>query len=171
MEFFDKKTFVKVEDYEWTRVLPCAETCCSQAAAAVIAFEDLDNTACEISIVLTDNKMVKNLNREWRGIDSATDVLAFPNQESEPLGELSRLLGDVVVAFGEASRDAELDGVSLHDHLSHLIVHGVFHLLGYDHLDEKEAKIMEANETAVLENLGVSDPYCTRATMPLSELI
>jgi len=171
MEFFDKKTFVKVEDYEWTRVLPCAEACCRQAAAAVLALEDLDNTACEISIVLTDNKMVKNLNREWRGVDSPTDVLAFPNQQFEPIGELSRLLGDVVVAFGVATRDAELDGVSLHDHLSHLIVHGVFHLLGYDHHDEKEARIMEAKETEVLAKLGVSDPYHAGATSSHSEFI
>ena len=172
MEFFDKKTFVKVEDYEWTRVLPCAETCCSQAAAAVVAFEDLDNTACEISIVLTDNKMVKNLNREWRGVASATNVLAFPNQECSPIGGGSRLLGDVVVAFGVASREAGLANVSLHDHLSHLIVHGVFHLLGYDHLDEMEAAIMEAKETQVLANFGVSDPYYFKSAARLrSEVI
>ena len=158
MEHFFAKTFVKVECEEWTRALPDAEVCCSESAAAVLALEGLGNLDCEISIVLADNKMVKNLNWEWRGVASATDVLAFPNQECSPIGG-SRLLGDVVVAFGVASREAGLANVSLHDHLSHLIVHGVFHLLGYDHLDETEAAIMEAKETQVLANFGVSDPY------------
>ena len=159
MELFVAKTFVKVECEEWTRALPDAEVCCRESAAAVLVLEGLGNLDCEISIVLADNKMVKNLNWEWRGVASATDVLAFPNQECSPIGGGSRLLGDVVVAFGVSSREAGLANVSLHDHLSHLIVHGVFHLLGYDHLDETEAAIMEAKETQVLENFGVSDPY------------
>ena len=84
---------------------------------------------------------------------SATDVLAFPNQECSPIGGGSRLLGDVVVAFGVASRE-RLIFISLLFMTIHLIVHGVFHLLGYDHLDETEAAIMEAKETEVLDNYG-----------------
>ena len=172
MEPFVAKTFVKVDCDDWIRALPDAEVCCRESAAAVLASEGLGNLDCEISVVLADNKMVENLNREWRGVATTTDVLAFPNQECSSIGGGLRLLGDVVVAFGVASRDAGLAHVSLHDHLSHLIVHGVFHLLGYDHLDEKEAAIMEAKETQVLENFGVSDPYYFRtATKSLCKVI
>ena len=171
MELFVAKTFVKVECEEWTQALPDAEVCCSGSAAAVLAFEGLGNLDCEISIVLADNKMVKNLNREWRGVASATDVLAFPNREFCSVADLPQLFGDVVVAFGVARRDAELDNLSLENHLLHLIVHGVFHLLGFDHLRDTDAKIMEAKETQVLEELGVTDPYVEKSlTESLSEV-
>lgn len=159
MEPIFRKTLVKVEDDEWKKVFPAAVICCRRAAAAVLESEGLENSDFEISVVLTNNKMIRKLNLEWRGVDAATDVLAFPNQETSSVAELPQLLGDVVVAFGVASRDAKLDNVSLRNHLSHLIVHGVFHLLGFDHLREADAKIMEARETRVLAELGVGNPY------------
>lgn len=120
---------------------------------------------CELAIILIDDAGQRRLNRDWRGIDRPTNVLAFPAWEpgsSTPANE-PLLLGDVTVALETVEREAEEQGKSPADHLSHLIVHGVLHLLGYDHRTDAEAEVMEALETSILASLGVADPY--RGTM------
>ena len=119
----------------------------------------------ELVVVLADDAEQRQLNRDWRGIDRPTNVLAFPAWA--PGAQLPRdaplLLGDVVLAFETVAREADEQDKPLADHFGHLIVHGVLHLLGYDHASEGEAVEMERLETSILAELGVADPY--RGTM------
>ncbi|MFZ5929812.1 MAG: rRNA maturation RNase YbeY [Pseudomonadota bacterium] len=118
----------------------------------------------EISIVLADDAFVRDLNRQYRNIDRPTNVLSFPADDDDGLGP--RLLGDVVLAYETVQREADAAGKPLLDHVSHLIIHGTLHLLGFDHEDEQEAIEMEALETAILARLGVADPYLAGAGRP-----
>ena len=111
----------------------------------------------ELSIVLTDDAEQRELNREWRGIDKSTNVLSFP--QIEPFGPVAGLLGDVILARETLEREAAEMGVGFDDHFTHLVVHGVLHILGYDHVDDEEAAKMEGLETRILATLGVADPY------------
>lgn len=118
----------------------------------------------ELSVVLADDAFVHGLNRDHLGIDRPTNVLAFPcevlegGSVAEPPGA-PPLLGDVVVAYETAAAEAKHDGKTLHDHLSHLIAHGVLHLAGYDHERDTDAETMEAIERISLARLGIADPY------------
>ena len=115
----------------------------------------------ELGIRLADDAEQRRLNRDWRGIDRPTNVLAFPGWEpGAPLpAGAPWLLGDVSLAYETVAREAQQQGKSFSDHFRHLVVHGVLHLLGYDHATEAEAKQMEALETSILAGLGVADPY------------
>ena len=113
----------------------------------------------EISIVLADDAFVRELNRQWRGKDAPTNVLAFPCSDGREEGDGIWLLGDVVVALETTRREAESEGRRLDHHLAHLVVHGVLHLLGYDHNSDDEATRMEKLEIAALGRLGIGDPY------------
>ncbi|MEO7222078.1 MAG: rRNA maturation RNase YbeY [Devosia sp.] len=113
--------------------------------------------AAELSIVLTDDAEQQTLNRDWRGIDKTTNVLSFP--QIEPFGPVTGLLGDVILARETLEREAAELGVSFADHFTHLMVHGFLHILGYDHMDDDEALVMEGLETQILASLGVADPY------------
>ena len=119
----------------------------------------------EISIRLTDDKEMRNLNAQWRSIDRPTNVLSFPNWDavSEPFnGEVVILLGDVVLARQTIEAEADEANLSPVNHVKHLVVHGVLHLLGFDHETEEEADIMESLEVKVLSNIGVASPYKDR---------
>jgi probable rRNA maturation factor len=116
----------------------------------------------ELSIVFTDDAHIRVLNGQYRGKDSATNVLSFPGASAKP-GTFGPLLGDLVLARETIAREAEEEGISVEHHLTHLLVHGFLHLLGYDHERDDEAVAMEALETAILADLGVADPYGGRA--------
>ena len=154
---------VLIEHQAWTDAVPEAEALSRRAAqAALDAVEADGERPLEISLVLADDATVRGLNRDWRGKDAATNVLSFATQddENEPeVAEAPLLLGDVVLAFETCAAEAAAEGKSLADHLSHLVVHGVLHLIGWDHQDEDEAAEMEALETDVLRGLGIADPY------------
>ena len=113
--------------------------------------------AAEVSIVLTDDAEQRELNRQWRGIDKPTNVLSFP--QIAPFGPVSGLVGDIILARETLEREAAEMGVSFDDHFTHLLVHGFLHLLGYDHIQDDEALVMEGLETKILATLGVADPY------------
>ena len=117
----------------------------------------------EIAITLSDDVEIRDLNRDWRGKDKPTNVLSFPGLEGAMAGFLPpdapRPLGDIILAFETCRAEAEEQGKSLADHARHLVVHGVLHLLGFDHEDDAEAEEMEALETLVLAGLGIADPY------------
>ncbi len=113
--------------------------------------------AAEISVLLTDDEEQHELNAQWRGKDSATNVLSFP--QIEPFGPVVGLLGDITLARETLEREAADLGKSLDDHFTHLVVHGFLHILGYDHLEEAEALQMEGLETQILLGLGIEDPY------------
>jgi len=113
--------------------------------------------AAELSIVLTDDAEQRTLNREWRGIDKSTNVLSFP--QIEPFGPVIGLLGDIILARETLAREANEQGIAFEDHFTHLVVHGFLHLLGYDHIEDDDARVMEGLETQILASLGVADPY------------
>ncbi|NQV47163.1 MAG: rRNA maturation RNase YbeY [Rhodospirillaceae bacterium] len=154
---------ISIADDAWSSAFPGAEDACRKAALAVLATTTYE--AGEISIVLSNDDQVRTLNRDYRGKDKPTNVLSFasldagaPTPANAPV-----LLGDVIVALETARDEADSEGKTLSHHLSHLIVHGVLHLLGYDHQEDKAAHEMEELETAILESLGVGDPYSGEA--------
>ena len=109
-----------------------------------------------VSLLFCDDERIRELNREFRGQDKATNVLSFPGPE--PL-ESARFLGDIAVAFETVAREGREQHKSLDHHCRHMIVHGFLHLLGYDHEDEAEAEAMEDLEIRVLHRLGIENPY------------
>lgn len=114
--------------------------------------------AGEVSIVFTDDAHIRRLNAEWRGKDAATNVLSFPGTSATGSG-VPLLMGDIVVSCETLRREAEAEGKSFDDHLTHLIVHGFLHLLGHDHETEVEAEEMEDLERRILLSLAIADPY------------
>ena len=113
--------------------------------------------AAELSILLTNDAEQHELNRQWRGKDSSTNVLSFP--QIEPFGPVTGILGDITMARETLEREAVDQGTSFPDHFTHLVVHGFLHILGYDHLSDAEALQMEGLETQILASLGIADPY------------
>ena len=129
-----------------------------------------DQALYEVAVKLTTDEEVHALNRAYRDKDKPTNVLSFPMVQDDLLqttantddGEV--LLGDIVLAEGVCATEAAEKGISVADHATHLIVHGTFHLLGYDHMEDNEAEAMEALEIAALLSMGLSDPYGDRVT-------
>jgi probable rRNA maturation factor len=119
----------------------------------------------ELTILLTDDEEMRALNRTWRGKDAATNVLSFPTSQTL---SAPGLLGDIVLAFETIRDEARGRDIALADHAAHLVVHGVLHLLGFDHADDTEAERMEALEAKALASLGIADPY---ANPHVSELL
>ena len=152
----------------WASALPDAPAVAERAAQAAfdtaVGATALGSAAVEIGVTLADDADLRALNRDWRGKDKPTNVLSFPAVEPELLAEpmpdgLPVLLGDVVLACETVAAEAADGGRPIAHHLSHLVVHGVLHLFGYDHEAEDEAERMEALETACLAGLGIPDPY------------
>jgi len=112
---------------------------------------------------LTNDQDIQALNRDWRGQDKPTNVLAFALDDDGPLpvgGDESGVpLGDIVVAFETCAREARDEGKPIANHLCHLVVHGTLHLLGFDHDVADDAEIMESAEREILAGLGIPDPY------------
>jgi probable rRNA maturation factor len=127
-----------------------------------------DAALYEVAVKLTTDEEVHQLNRAYRDKDRPTNVLSFPLVQSDLLeatantddGEV--LLGDIVLAEGVCAAEAAGKGIAIADHAAHLIVHGTFHLLGYDHMVDAEAEAMEALETRALASIGLTDPYGDR---------
>ena len=113
----------------------------------------------ELSLVFTDDAAIRVLNRDWRGKDKPTNVLSFPAPEPLPGVEMPASLGDIVLAYETVAREARDENKRFEHHLTHLIVHGFLHLLGFDHENEREAEEMEATERRVLARLRIADPY------------
>lgn len=113
----------------------------------------------ELSLVFTDDASIREINAEWRDKDKATNVLSFPAYSIEPGDMPGPMLGDIVIAHETVAREARDLEKSFDDHLTHLLVHGFLHLLGYDHMETEEAEEMEGLETRILASLGLSDPY------------
>ncbi|MCP4330478.1 MAG: rRNA maturation RNase YbeY [Alphaproteobacteria bacterium] len=147
---------------DWRQHLPQATAICRAAARAAVGGSVAAPRGgnLEVSIVLADDQLVRALNRDYRGFDKATNVLSFPSDklDSPPLTE-PLLLGDIVLAHETIIREAGSRGISIRDHVSHLVVHGVLHLLGYDHERNSDAEAMERVEVRILAGLGIGDPY------------
>jgi len=140
---------VEIEDPAWSAALPDAE-----ALARIAADATLGKLPRTVTLLLTDDASVRDLNARFRGQDKPTNVLSFP---APPNPE--HHLGDVALAFGVCATEAADQGKPLAHHLQHLVAHGVLHLLGYDHMNDAEAHEMEGLERDILAGLGVPDPY------------
>lgn len=127
------------------------EVLLQNAFDAVDSFVDTDG---EVSLLLTHNADMQRLNEQFRNKDKPTDVLSFPADAMD-----APLLGDIAIGFETSAADAEKMGKTLPDHLSHLVIHGCLHLLGYDHVNEQDAEEMEALERRALASIGIADPY------------
>ncbi|HEY3947432.1 rRNA maturation RNase YbeY [Phenylobacterium sp.] len=146
---------IEVEAAAWTKALPDAGPLVLAAAQATLDSEGA--TGEGVALLLTDDESVRELNARFRRQDKPTNVLSFPAPQNP-----ERFLGDVALAFGVCAREAAQQGKPLAHHLQHLVAHGVFHLLGYDHETDAQAEAMESLERAVLAGLGIPDPYAAR---------
>jgi probable rRNA maturation factor len=147
---------IAVESALWESA-PEVEAVIARAAVAVggeLALREGD----EVGVTLTDDAAIAVLNKRWRDKPKPTNVLSFPSPPS-PVPGAPRFLGDIVLAFETIEKEAREEGKPFSAHLSHLTVHGLLHLLGYDHETDDEAEAMEALETRILAAMGIADPY------------
>lgn len=152
---------VLAEAGDWSP-FPACEAAVRAAAAALSRHPAAHGlVGREATVVLGDDALVRSLNATYRAKDAPTNVLSFPFQA--PPGavgdQAARCLGDVILACETLQREAAELAVPPNSHLQHLVIHGLLHLLGFDHQEQAEAERMEAIETAVLAGLGVADPY------------
>jgi probable rRNA maturation factor len=128
--------------------------------AAAVTFAETGTTGhSELSVVFSDDAHIRTLNAGWRGKDKPTNVLSFPAFPLSRGGPLPPMLGDIVLAAETVAREAALEDKPVENHISHLVIHGLLHLLGYDHETDAEADEMEAIERAALARLAIPDPY------------
>lgn len=154
----------------WRTAHGDAQALCRVAVCAVgREFPALNFSGWELGLTITDDPGIRILNRDHRGIDRPTDVLSFPLDAPAPGpdghtggrtgGHTGGLLGDIVLSDETVLRDAGGLGRAPADHLTHLVVHGMLHLLGFDHETRSEARRMEGLEIAILARLGIANPY------------
>ena len=141
---------IEAEDDAWSGDVPDVEGVVRRAAEQVAPPGD-------VVILLTDDETVRDLNGRFRGKDRPTNVLSFPAPENA-----RPHLGDIVLAHGVCAAEAREQGKPFADHLSHLVIHGILHLMGHDHEADDEAEAMEAQERMLLAALGIPDPYLSR---------
>ena len=142
---------LRIADPAWETAIADITDICKSALEAGAAQKSAKG---EVSVLLTNDQEIQTLNRDWRGKDKPTDVLSFP---ADPMD--APFLGDIAVSLGVTRQDADTRGIALDQHLSHLLIHGLMHLLGHDHKDDTEAAEMESLEIAALASLGWPDPY------------
>lgn len=160
---------LSLDDAAWQQALPHAKTLSHEVVREVFMDQKYHLAdEMELSIILSNDHAVQQLNRDYRGKDKPTNVLSFNAFEwqrplilesgqwfdGQPL-----ILGDIVLALETVQLEAKRDGKSFEHHYMHLLVHGVLHLLGFDHIDNDEAEQMEQLEATILRRLGVSNPY------------
>ncbi len=139
------QVYVNVENRQWKKYKIDFEKIANAAVSAV--YKD-----SEVSITLVDDKQIHKLNKQYRGMDKPTNVLSFELRDKV-------LLGDIFISLDTVKREAKEAGISVEEHTAHMIVHGMLHLQGYDHIKDKEAKIMESKEIQILKKLGYKNPY------------
>jgi probable rRNA maturation factor len=151
-----------IEDPRW-QTLGLADLA-ERACGAALAEESV--AGAEISLLACDDARIAALNEAFRGKPAPTNVLSWPSEEraagtpgGQPRTPVDLELGDIAIAYDTCAREAAAAGRGLADHVAHLLVHGTLHLLGYDHIDEEDAALMEGIEVKVLGKLGISDPY------------
>ncbi len=130
-------------------------------AQKALELSDSDKEEAQISVVIVDPAESHELNLQYRGKDRPTNVLSFPYEYPEGLPEdfVEDLLGDLVICRDVVVQEATEQNKTITEHWAHMIVHGTLHLLGYDHIEEADAKIMEPLETKIMQELGFADPY------------
>jgi probable rRNA maturation factor len=161
---------VLIEDARWAEAR--LEALAGHAVAATLEAAGLDPARCMVSLMGCDDARITELNAGFRGKSGPTNVLSWPAEDLSPEapGALPEApatgspddpaeLGDIALAYDTCAREAAAAGLRIDHHVLHLIVHGTLHLLGYDHIRDADAEVMELREVAVLASLGVSDPY------------
>jgi len=147
---------ITVESDGWG-AYPSAEDWARAAISASLPLADVAiPDEAELSILLCDDARIQELNRDFRGQDKPTNVLSFPGPAGGPG---PRALGDIAIALETVEREAGAERKTVHDHFSHLVAHGLLHILGYDHETDAEAEVMEALERRILNAMGIADPY------------
>ena len=156
-----------IEDQRWADV--GFEAIAEIASDAALTRLGLEQSVFEISILACDDARIANLNGDFRDKAKPTNVLSWPSEERAAMtpGKMPVMpqpgpdseIGDIAIAFDTCAREAEDQGKPFQDHVTHLIVHGTLHLLGFDHENEPDAALMEGLETEILGNLGLPDPY------------
>ena len=153
---------------DWERDLPTIEELANKISRSVFSITNFDNFTdhIEFSIILSDDSKVRTLNKEYRGADKPTNVLSFPAEDVTPKNFKNIptyngfiMIGDIVFAYQTLQYEAKNLGKSFEAHFCHLLVHGLLHLLGFDHETEKEADEMERIEVKVLSNFNIESPY------------
>lgn len=158
---------ISIEDARWTDL----ELLSGRAIAAVLERFGIDSDICEISLLGCDDARISELNAEFREKPSATNVLSWPAEDLavEEAGQHPSLpspdftgeiaLGDIAISYDTCAREAKAAGKSIDDHVTHLIIHAMLHLLGYDHIRDRDATLMESIEVEILGKMGIDDPY------------
>lgn len=146
---------VILEDDRWEAV--GLLTLCEPAERVALEVTGRAPEGFEIALMGCDDARIAVLNMSFRGKETATNVLSWPASEAPPMagGEL----GDIAIAFDTCQREAANKGISIQNHVTHLVIHGILHLLGYDHISDADAEEMEALEIKALAKLGISNPY------------
>lgn len=154
-----------IEDARWddAGLTDIVQTACSATFAALSMTPEW-----QVSLLACDDARIAELNDDFRDKPSPTNVLSWPSEDRaantpgeppvKPAGPDSEL-GDIAIAYETCAREAREQGKSFNDHVTHLLVHGTLHLLGYDHIDDRDAALMEGLETRILAKLGIEDPY------------
>jgi len=151
---------LRIEDARW-EALGDIE---ALSARALEAASKRTGEAGEVAILLTNDAEMRALNKQWRGIDKATDVLSFPSDGPEIAPQIPgepRHLGDIAIGHETAMQDSQTMNRPFDGHFAHLLIHGFLHLVGYDHIEPEDAKVMEPLEADILAQLGWPDPYAT----------
>ena len=159
---------VNIEDARWATL--DFEALAERACVATLTHLQIDPVLFEISLLACDDARIADLNAEFRAKPVPTNVLSWPaldratpgkhpeNPKPDPQG-MPEELGDIAISYDTCAREADLTDKPISDHVTHLLIHGVLHLLGYDHIFDQDAAIMEVLEGEVLGKLGISDPY------------
>lgn len=150
---------VALEEPRWLEVIPDLEHFCTEVVEHVLAdVENVPAAPLEVACVFVGDAAIHDLNAEYRGKDAPTNVLSFAT-EDELLPGVPAVLGDVVLSLDTILREALAQNKTPRDHTAHLIVHGLLHLLGFDHESEEDAEEMESREVQLLFELGIANPY------------
>jgi len=150
---------IRIASSAWRAALPNPAAAVRRAAKAALKAELPAKARTSLSILLTDDDEMRKLNAGWRAKDKPTNVLSFPAENAVDPAKPPAYLGDVALGLATCKREAREQKKTLADHVAHLTVHGVLHLIGYDHMDDDQAEAMEPLETEILAGMGIADPY------------
>ena len=163
---------ISIDDNRWNEEISDIESVAKETMYAVFEYigkrYEFDmlklNKILNINLVLSDDNNVWQLNKQYRGMDKPTNVLTFANMDNDDFASENEYfedieLGDIIIAYETMQKEAKIKNISLLWHFMHLFIHGLLHILGFDHQDDEEAEEMEQIETDILESLGVDNPY------------
>lgn len=152
---------ITINDKRWNSQIPDIETFTQNIVQKVLNGFEWDAKTLDISIVLADNDFVQNLNKNYRDKDKPTNVLSFPQTESDAINNNIPFvsLGDIIVAYETIENEASQQNKTFKNHYTHMLIHGCLHLLHFDHQTDEQAQEMESLEIEILQDLNIKNPY------------